>query len=398
MEGMSLPPLLFSFVDEAADVAIVTVTVFVLLRTLRSSRARLALVGVGVVGLVDLAAQQVGLPLTAWFFQGLFLVSAVVLVLAFQDDLKRFFERLAVLGLGRRPAPHEEGPLEIVVRASFGLAAARRGALVVLPGRDPLDTHLEGGFPLEGSVTEPLLLSLFDPHSPGHDGAAIVESGRVRRFAVHLPLSSDFAQLGLRGTRHAAALGLSEQSDALCIAVSEERGTVCVARAGRLRQVEDPDALRRALGAFVDEARPRPAALPSGKRLLARFREWGVALAVASGLWLLVVPGSEMSEWTLEVPVGVGNLPAGYALESVVPASVAVTVTGVRRRLFVLQPSDVTVSVDALLAQLGRRTFDLTPQSVRAPRGVTVMALQPDRVVLDLRAPEGDGGSAKGEH
>jgi len=387
----SLLPLLVSFLDEAADVSIVTVTVFVLLRTFRSSRARLALVGMSVVGLVDLAARQIGLPLTAWFFQGLFLVSAVVLVLSFQDDLKRFFERLAVLGLGRRRAPPEEGPLEVVVRATFDLAAARRGALIVLPGRDPLDTHLEGGFPLEGSLSEPLLLSLFDPHSPGHDGAAVVDSGRVRRFAVHLPMSSDFAQLGLRGTRHAAALGLSEQSDALCIAVSEERGTVCVARAGSLKEADGPDALRRLLRAFVDEARPRPPALPSRKRVLARLREWALALAVAAGLWLLVVPGSEMSEATLNVPVGVGNLPAGYALEAVTPASVTVTVTGVRRRLFVLQPADVTVSVDALLAQLGRRTFELTPQSVRAPRGVTVMLVQPDRVMLDLR--EGDGAA-----
>ena len=288
---MSLPPLLFSLLDEAADVAIVTLAVFVLLRTLRGSRARLALVGMSVVGLVQLGAQQFGLPLTAWFFQGLFLVSAVVLVLAFQDDLKRFFERLAVVGLGRRTAAADEGPLEIVVRASFGLAAARRGALIVLPGRDPLDALLEGGFPLGGAVTEPLLLSLFDPHSPGHDGAAVLECGRVRRFAVHLPLSSDFAQLGLRGTRHAAALGLSEQSDALCIAVSEERGTVSAAHAGNLTQVEDPDALRRALRAFTDQTRPRPAALPSGKRLLGRLREWGVALAVSAGLWLLVVPG-----------------------------------------------------------------------------------------------------------
>jgi diadenylate cyclase len=394
---MSLPPQLFSLLDETVDVAIVTVTVFVLLRMLRSSRARLALAGMSVVGLVDLAARQIGLPLTAWFFQGLFLVSAVVLVLAFQDDLKRFFERLAVLGIRRRSLPSGEGPLEDVVRASFGLAAARRGALIVLPGRDPLDTLLEGGFPLEGSVSEPLLLSLFDPHSPGHDGAAIVESSRIRRFAVHLPLSSDFAQIGSHGTRHAAALGLSERSDALCIAVSEEHGTVSVAHARSLVRAEDPDALRRALRAFADETRPRPVALPSAKRLLARLREWGVALAIAAALWLLVVPGSELSETTLSAPVEVGNLPAGYALDSVTPASVRVTVTGVRRRLFVLQPSDVTVSVDALLAQLGRRTFELTPDSVRAPRGVTVMAVEPDHVLLVLRAPEQDGGPPKGE-
>jgi DNA integrity scanning protein DisA with diadenylate cyclase activity len=137
---MRVWPLFASLLDEAADVAIVTVAVFILLRTLRTSRARLALVGVTVVGLIDVGARQIGLPLTAWFFQGLFLVSVVVLVLAFQDDLKRLFERLAALGLRRRWTPPEEGPLQIVVRASFALAAVRRGALIVIPGRDPLDT------------------------------------------------------------------------------------------------------------------------------------------------------------------------------------------------------------------------------------------------------------------
>jgi len=395
---MNLLTLLFSLLDEATDVAIVTVTVFVLLRTLRSSRARMALVGMGVVGVIDLAARQVGLPLTAWLFQGLFLVSAIVLVLSFQDDLKHLFERVAVLGFGRRSAPPGQGPLEAVVRASFGLAAARRGALIVLPGRDPLDTHLAGGFPLEGAVSEPLLLSLFDPHSPGHDGAAVVVASLVQRFGVQLPLSSDFAQLGLRGTRHAAALGLSERSDALCIAVSEERGSVSVARAGILKTTEDRDALRDALRAFADESREKLAVVPSGRRLLARSREWGVALAIAAGLWLLVVPGSEMSETTLSVPVEVGNIPAGYALESVTPARVTVSVTGVRRRLFVLQPANLTVSLDAFLAQLGRRTFEIGPSSVRAPSGLTVTAVQPERVALVLRAQPPGNGPAKSEH
>ena len=96
-----------------------------------------------------------------------------------------------------------------------------------------------GGIELEGKISEPLLKSLFDPHSPGHDGAVIVGNERISRFAAHLPLSKDFKQLAHVGTRHSAALGLAELSDALCIAVSEERGTISVARDGRLRQVNN---------------------------------------------------------------------------------------------------------------------------------------------------------------
>ncbi len=375
--------------NEALDIAIVTLVLFVLVRTVRGSRARLAMVAVLAIGLIDLAARQLGLPLTAWLFQGLFLTFAVVLLLTFQDDLRRAFERLAARALGSRPPVPEEPALEAVVRAAFTLAAARRGALVVLPGRDPLDRQLVGGLPLDGALSEPLLLSLFDPHSPGHDGAAVVEGGRVRVFAAHLPLSADFAQLGERGTRHAAALGLCERCDALAIAVSEERGSVSVARSGRLNVVDEPDALRRLLSAFVDEVHPRPERPRSWRRILAAAAEWGIALGLALGLWLLVVVGSEVEERPIRAPVAVANLPAGYQLASASPPEVTVTVSALRRRLFLLKPGDVSVTVDALLAQLGRRSFEIGPASVRLPRGITATAVQPDHVVLDLTQARG---------
>jgi hypothetical protein len=82
----------------------------------------------------------------------------------------------------------------------------------------------------------------------------------------------------------------------------------------------------------------------------------------------------------------VTNVPAGYLLQSTSPPVVRVHLSGVRRRLFLLEPSDLTVSIDALLAQLGRRSFEVTPQDVDAPPGITVTSVEPDRVVLDLEA------------
>jgi DNA integrity scanning protein DisA with diadenylate cyclase activity len=92
-------------------------------------------------------------------------------------------------------------------------------------------------------VSEPLLLSLFDPGSPGHDGTVLLRGSAVERFAVHLPLSADHAALGPGGTRHAAALGLAERCDAICLVVSEERGTVSVARDGQIRTLARPEDL-----------------------------------------------------------------------------------------------------------------------------------------------------------
>src|SRR6185436_2788158 len=146
------------------------------------------------------------------------------------------------------------------------------------------------------------------PHSPGHDGAVIVEHDRVALFAAHLPLSKDFQQLTNVGTRHSAALGLAELSDAFCIAVSEERGTISVARAGRLRTVNNIQELSLLLQAFLQEKYPA-----SERRRLpvSLLREnWLaklVTFSLAVGLWYVLVPGSSTMEATYKIPVHVQN-------------------------------------------------------------------------------------------
>jgi DNA integrity scanning protein DisA with diadenylate cyclase activity len=380
-------PAVGSIFDELVDVAIVTIALVVLIRLLRHARARLAFVGVVLVGLVDLAARQLGLPLTAWLFQGLFLVSIVVLLLAFQDDLKRLFERLAVWGLGRRRPPPGETTVDALVRATLALAALRRGALIVLPGREPLDRHLVGGVYLDGAVSEALLLSLFDPHSPGHDGAVLLEGTSVRRFGVHLPLSVDLAQLTGRGTRHAAALGLAERCDALVVVVSEERGTTSLAHDGRLVPIGDGDELRARIVTFSGEVRPAPERRRPLRRTLAALGEWTAALFMAAALWLLVVFGGASDDRVVPARVAVAGLPPGYVVRSVIPATVSVTVSGPRRDLFFMKPDDVVVSVDAFLTQFGRHTFDVSTHSVRVPSGIIVRAVEPEKVTLEIATP-----------
>src|SRR5262245_19282787 len=227
-------------ITDLLDVAIVAALVFAGIVWLRRSRARFAALGIGLVGALYLVVSRLDFELTAWILQGFLAVVVIVTVVVFQDDLRRLFERIAIVGLGRRLPEPPPGALEAIVRALSRLASLPIGALLVVPGREPLDRHLEGGVPLDGLVSEPLLLSLFDPGSPGHDGAILVEGERVTRFAVHLPLSTAREQLGAHGTRHAAALGLAERCDALCLVVSEERGTISAASEGRLVPLRGP--------------------------------------------------------------------------------------------------------------------------------------------------------------
>jgi uncharacterized protein (TIGR00159 family) len=370
---------------DLVDIGVVAVLAWVGLRLVRRTRARPALLGLATLFAIYLAARQLGLGLTAAIFQAFFAVLVLVLVVVFQDDLRRIFEQVGAWVSRRRGEENGgAGPIEVLVRAIEQLADSRTGALVVVPGREPIDRHVEGGIELDGRISEPLLLSIFDASSPGHDGAVVLSGDRVSSFAVHLPLSSDREQLADVGTRHAAALGLSERTDALCVVVSEERGTISIASGGRLRQIGRPRAL-----AIELRKHARPAREPQAAGWLQpRFRDALLAVGIAAGLWVVQVPGSVVTEVEVEAPVVVEKLPEEFRLETVEPGIVTVRLAGRRRDLVLARRGAVEVRVDALLSRLGRRTFPLTPELVEHPEGLEVTSIRPDRVKISIGTAE----------
>ena len=372
---------------DVADVALVTLFAWAAIVWLRRSRARAALVGLAMLGGIYFVARQLRLELTAFILQGFFAVLVLVLVVIFQDELRRIFEQIGVLGLRRRlPAPPPDG-IDVLARTVARLAQTRTGALIVLPGREPLERHLDGGIRLDGALSEPLLLSLFDSHSPGHDGAVVVDGDRIRRFAVHLPLSSDQTRLGPGGTRHAAALGLAERTDALCVVVSEERGTVSIAEGGDLKLLAAPAQAGPELRRFQARLHPPPPGRITRWRWLAvRWPELLLAMAIAVAGWLLIASGSDPVESARSAPVLIDDLPAGYVLESVEPEAVTVTLSGPRHSLYFGDLGRLRVHLDAHLASAGRRTFQVGPDQVEPPPGLRVLAVEPSRVRISVRA------------
>jgi uncharacterized protein (TIGR00159 family) len=373
---------------DLVDIGVVAVLAWIGLRLVRRTRARPALLGLTTLGAIYLAARQLGLGLTAAIFQAFFAVLVLVLVVVFQDDLRRIFEQVGAWVSRRRgEEPSGSGANDVLVRCAEQLAAARTGALIVVPGREPIDRHLEGGVELDGRLSEPLLLSLFDASSPGHDGAVVLVNDRITRFAVHLPLSTDREQLVGVGTRHAAALGLSERTDALCVVVSEERGTISVAAGGRLRLIERPRALAIELRRHQ---RPVTQKTSGNGWREPRIRDALLAVGIAAGLWVVLVPGSVVTEVEVDAPVVVEKLPSELRLEGVEPKGVRVRLTGRRRDLVLARSGSVEVRVDALLARLGRRTFKITPELVERPEGLEVTDISPERVKISIVRAEGE--------
>lgn len=385
--GWAWPSLVYWL--DLVDVLTVGVLIWLGIRFLRRTRGRRALIGLTLLGGVYLVARALELRLTAAIFQGFFAVLVLVLVVVFQEDLRRLFEQLGSWRRGRPAGPRSAEPIDVLVRTVAKLAAMRTGALIVLPGSEPLESHVEGGVPLGGRASEPLLLSLFDASSPGHDGAVVLRGSRVERFAVHLPLSSNIAALGPGGTRHAAALGLAERCDATCIVVSEERGTISVARDGTLQTLRRVEDLSSLLHAQTEDS---AAAQPWWRG--DNGRDALLAAAGAVALWLVFVPGSTLTEVSLRAEVRVANLPTDLELESVEPSEVDVTLRGLRRDVVLTdRERDISVHIDANLARLGRRTFQIDPESVRAPETLDVVNVAPNKVVISLRpALKAEGG------
>ena len=386
-------PLLDIVPTDLVDIAVVALLLWGLVVWTR--RARMALLGLAFLGVFyHLIAQQFKLQLTTWIFQGFFAALVVVVVVVFQDDLRRLFEQIATLSLRRKAPRPDPSSLGTLTRGLYQLAAKRRGALVVLPGREPIERHfLQHGVPLDAEISEELLDSLFDPGSAGHDGALVMQNNRIKEFGVHLPLSENRDELKGGGTRHAAALGLAERSDALCLVVSEERGTIGIAARGQLEILGNPtepikpgdlrdkiqDHLERT-GTEVKERRVEWRWL--GRRLV----EGLLSFALAVGAWLVFVP---VEKAVLQVRVEVENVPEGYALTGVSPQEVEVEVAGPRRAMLLASNADFQVVIDADLVRLQRRTFGVSAQSVRHATGLEIKSIKPDKVKLTVQQARG---------
>ena len=372
-------------IKDAADIAAFGLLLWGVIVWARRVHAILALVGLGFLALLYLVSIQLELQLMAWFFQGFFAALVIFLVVVFQDDLRRLFERIALLGLRRNkdsPNPADGGTL---VRAINYMAHDRWGALIVLPGRDPIERHLQGGIELDAEPSEELLLSLFDPSSPGHDGAVIWVNNRIVRFGVHLPLSENREELGPGGTRHAAALGLAEKCDAICIVVSEERGTISVAGSGHLNPIKDTTTLRNTIINHIprDTIRKRR----STKILLSRVLECLMAFALSLTAWAALIPGSDRDNLVQKAKLEIQGLPSNCKLVSIQPDSVSVQIEGSRRALLLTQDESIiaSVKVDPDLIKIGRRTFEIRNEHIIHNPSVDLVSVKPSKIFLSLR-------------
>ncbi len=229
------------------DIAMVAVGIYWMLALIRGTRAVQILVGLMILIGVYLAAQILELSTVSWVFER-FLPSAVLIVIVlFQQDIRRALARVGRRFFSPVSEYQESQILEEVVRAAQALAQRHIGALIVFERESELDEEVQAGVVVDAHVTQELLTSIFVPYSPLHDGAVLIQNGRLSSAGCVLPLTTRQDLPDGVGTRHRAAVGITEETDAVVVVVSEETTRMSIAVAGELRDGLDAPELRESL-------------------------------------------------------------------------------------------------------------------------------------------------------
>ncbi|HTM32041.1 MAG TPA: diadenylate cyclase CdaA [Vicinamibacterales bacterium] len=235
------------------DILLVSVVVYELLKLIRGTRAVQMAIGIAVI--VALFYISLGLQLETlnWLIRNVvgYVVFAAIVLL--QADIRR-----ALMHLGRAPvfrrferSDSDDDTIEELVVASSTLASRRTGAIIVVERRIGLRNFIESGIPIEATLTYDLLVAIFQPTSPLHDGAVIVQGDRVAAAACFLPLTVNPRLSRDLGSRHRAALGVTEENDSIAVVVSEETGAISLVIDGAIERNLDADRLRARLKSLV---------------------------------------------------------------------------------------------------------------------------------------------------
>lgn len=242
----------FTFRD-AIDIIIVAYVIYRVIDLIQGTRATTLVKGLAFIFASSVVARALSLRTISWLLDQAITIVLVALPVVFYPELRRALEQIGRGQLFTRLGiPSKDKPLPIIdeiTEAVARLSEKRIGALIAIERETGLQEFIETGISLDAIASKELLMNIFEPNSPLHDGAVILRDNRIASAACLLPLTESHLGSHL-GTRHRAAVGLSEQTDALVVVVSEETGTISLAVGGRLRRYLNEARLKEQLNHY----------------------------------------------------------------------------------------------------------------------------------------------------
>ena len=368
------------------DILVFTLIIYLLYRTLRATGTWQIVIGLTITAIGAGVASIIGLRGVEWIFSNFSQVALIALLIIFQPEMRKILERTTSLlrGQSREDTVSFASMISDIL---FALAKKRWGGIIVIPGIDSIRQWISEGVKVDALPSFSLLMSIFDPNSPGHDGAVVITNGRVESMSVRLPLSQKNTLPEIMGTRHHASQGLSEMTDALIMTVSEERGVISFFEKGKRTTLTEPnEAIGRILDHGMDSANKTAVTLNvKGKKWYTTV-EAGTCFILACLFWFTVVmTRTQIGDMIFTVPIQYSNLQNQLVMEGDVSQDVKVHLEGPLSTLTTLDLSLLKVLVDLSDIGEGEQSITLSVNDAKVGKKVKVLDIIPSAIDIKVK-------------
>ena len=365
--------------QDVLDILLNSFILFRLYIILRGTRLFLVVIIVFALLVVQQIISTSSMILTHTVLQGIAALTAIGVLIVFRYEIRSIFQTKGIKDiLWRVTTKPVVTPVEIIARSVYHLARKKIGALIVIPGRQPVDAAIQNSVAWNGEVSREMIESIFWPENPVHDGAAVIHGNKINRVGAILPLT-ERSDLPMEfGTRHRAAIGLTERSDALVLIVSEERGEVSLAHTGQVEIVKDAPALEHRLRRHTGMAGVTSQRTSSERRTAAVA--FAASLIVVSSVWYSFSLGFVRGLTTVDVPVEFVKRDSRLEIIESSSTSVQIQLSGSLQLINRLDPSQIKVRVDLSRAVAGRNSLSITEDDIILPPGASLKKVDPNSI------------------
>lgn len=367
------------------DVPILALMMLFLYRTMKTSGSWRIALGLVIIISVYILSHIFNFAGVVWIFDKISNIALLALIIIFQPEIRKIFERTASTLKIKKLLKHGETLSNIITESVFKIASNRWGAIIILPGKDSLESKVSGGILLNAEPSIPLILSIFDHHSEGHDGAMMIESGRISKFGLRLPLSTSSRLPEEIGTRHHASLGLAEASDAFIITVSEERRVITVFNDGEIISIKRREELREKI---ENHWKAGSSLLVPGffNKKGALILEMAGSLLVAFALWVSIMSSvTKLKEITAGVPVAY-KLADTMVITGDFPKTVNVKLSGTMSLISSLRSEDIIATVNLTKAMPGEVNVSIGRNNLELPQGINLVDVEPANFNISIHS------------
>jgi uncharacterized protein (TIGR00159 family) len=368
--------------QDIIDIGLVSYILFRFYVLFRGTNAFRVLIGMTILWFFQQVAVSMGLIVTSWVVQGVVALGAFIIIVIFRNEIRTVLLarnlKFIFWGLASKTVT---GTIEIIVQGVFDMARRNCGALIVLPGKEDLEEVIQKGIPWKGEISKEMIISVFWPGNPVHDGALIVQGDQITQVSAILPLSRRDDLPSYYGTRHRAALGLAEATDALVIAVSAERGDVVAAQDSQLKVIKQKRRLEQILQQHMGTAAKKSReSIKEGLMVTAAAL---ISIIFVTAVWFSVSKGVDTLA-TLEIPVVYTNRNPTMEIIRTTSNTVSLELGGSGALIKSIKPDQIQVKLDLSKSKIGPNSFTITRESISLPPGIILKGVTPPVVDVEL--------------